>query len=69
VSTTDKRCASRRQRHACDNATAGYKELLIIPTRTHHFAAQLSSELVARILQVARTWITKLKWALIVEVK
>ena len=37
VSTADKRCASRRQRHVCDNATAGYKELLIIPTRTQHF--------------------------------
>jgi len=69
VSTTDKRCASRRQRHVCDNATAGYKELLIIPTRTHHFATQLSSELVARMQQVARKWITKLKCAVIVEVK
>jgi hypothetical protein len=45
VSTTDKRCARRRQRHVCDNVTAGYKELLIIPTRTQHFATQLSSDL------------------------
>ena len=61
MSTTDKRCARRRQRHARDNATAGYKELLIIPPRTQHFATQLSSDLVARRLQVARQWITELK--------
>jgi len=69
VSTTDKRCASRRQRHVCDNATAGYKELLIILTRTQHFATQLSSDHVARRLEVARQWITELKWDVIVEAK
>jgi hypothetical protein len=65
VSTTDKRCASRRQRHACDNATVGYKELLITPTRTQHFATQLSSDLVARRLPVARqnlSGLLLLKW-------